>query len=102
MKAAEKQEHEWLELLAEKKQLVSHGYPRLWELRKQVAQMNIELAIKELFKNWKEQDSAFKNKYRSYKSKYLKSLKDKKAEKIGLGKIREMLLEAGYKEDWKK
>jgi hypothetical protein len=95
MKAGEKQEHEWLELLAEKKQLVSHGYPRLWELRKLVAQMNIDLAIKELFKNGKEQDPIFKNKYRSYKSKYLKSLKDKKAEKIGEGKIKEMLAGSG-------
>jgi phosphopentomutase len=62
--------------------------------------MTIDQAFKELIKNWKEQDAPFKNKYRSYKSKYLKSLKDKKSEKIGLGKIREMLLEAGYKEDW--
>jgi hypothetical protein len=64
--------------------------------------MTIDQAIKELIKNWKEQDKEFKNKYRSYKSKYLKSLKDKKAEKIGEGKIKEMLLEAGYSETWSK
>jgi hypothetical protein len=64
--------------------------------------MTIDQAFKELIKNWTEQDSTVKNKYRSYKSKHLKSLKDKKAEKIGLGKIREMLLEAGYSETWSK
>lgn len=60
--------------------------------------MTIDQAFKHLLENWKNQDKGFKDKYRSYKSKYLKSLKDKKAEKIGRWKIIEMLEAAGYVE----
>lgn len=60
--------------------------------------MTIDQAFTHLLKNWKDQDKEFKDKYRFYKSKYLISQKDKKREKIGEGKMREMLLEAGYKE----
>lgn len=66
--------------------------------------MTVEQAFKHLLDTWKDQDKDFKDKYRSYKSKWLKSQKDKTAEKIGDGKIREMLLAAKYKvkpEDWK-
>jgi hypothetical protein len=59
--------------------------------------MTIDQAFKHLLNNWKNQEKEFKDKYRSYKSKYLKSQKDKRAEKIGEGKMKEMLIEAGYK-----
>ncbi len=67
------------------------------ELYKEIKKlMTINQAFEHLLNNWKEQQPEFKDKYRSYKSKYLKSLKYKKAEKIGQGKIFEMLEAAGY------
>lgn len=60
--------------------------------------MNLAQAFKHLLKNWEKLPQKFRDKYKSYRSKYLRSLKDSEAEKIGESKIREMLLEAGYKE----
>ena len=64
--------------------------------------MTLIEAFNDLLANWTEFNKDFRDKYRSYRSKYNKSLKDKKAEKIGEGIIREMLLKAGYSETWKR
>lgn len=63
--------------------------------------MTLTEAFNDLLNNWKELPKEFRDKYRSYRSKYNKSLKDAKAEKIGEGIMREMLLKAGYSEVWK-
>jgi hypothetical protein len=60
--------------------------------------MTIAQAFNHLLQNWPDQDQEFKNKYRSYRSKYLKNKKDPKAEGIGKWKIIEMLEAAGYVE----
>lgn len=57
--------------------------------------MTIHEAFKELLDNWSNQPKEFREKYKSYRSKHLKGV-----EPIGIGKIREILLEAGYKENW--
>lgn len=77
-------------------------YPRLdIALNDIFYSMTLEQAFEGLLKKWKDQDSTFKAKYKSYKSKYLRSKRDKKAEKIGYGIMREMLLQAKYVECWK-
>lgn len=98
IKDTEIREWEWLELLAENKQLVRQGFPRLRELRKLMSTMTIPQAFKHLLDKWTDQDQEFKNKYRSYRSKYLKKIKDPKAEGIGYWKKVEMLEAAGYVE----
>lgn len=60
--------------------------------------MTILQAFEHLLKNWESHQKEFRDKYRSYRSKYLKSLEDKDAEKIGRWKIVEMLVESGYAE----
>lgn len=59
--------------------------------------MNLEEAFKELIDGWSNVSTEYKNKYRSEKSKFL-SGKDF----IGEKKMRKMLIEAGFVEEWKK
>lgn len=59
--------------------------------------MNLEEAFKQLIGDWGDLPADFKNKYRSEKSKFL-SGKDFVGEK----KMRKMLIEAGFQEEWKK
>jgi len=64
-----------------------------------VAQQDIiNKAFNQLLKNWESQPKEFRDKYRSYRSKYLKNKKDPKAEGIGYWKKVEMLEKAGYVE----
>jgi hypothetical protein len=60
--------------------------------------MTIMQAFNNLLKNWKEHPKEYRDKYRSYRSKYLKNKKDPKAEGIGRLKMIEMLEAAGYLE----
>lgn len=64
--------------------------------------MTLEESFLHLIENWKQQTPEYKEKYKSYKSKYLRSQTDSETESIGEGKMREMLLNAGYKENWSK
>lgn len=57
--------------------------------------MTINQAFKQLLNNWKKHPKEYRDKYRSYRSKHLS-----KIEPIGIGKMREMLLKAGYNENW--
>jgi hypothetical protein len=57
--------------------------------------MTIEQAFKKLLSEWEDLPKEYRDKYRSYRSKHLKG-----EEPIGVGKMREMLLKAGYKENW--
>jgi hypothetical protein len=66
-------------------------------LRYVIIGMTIEQAFEHLLGNWKNQSTEFVTKYRSYKSKYLKSKGDKTSEPIGERKMKEMLEKAGYK-----
>jgi hypothetical protein len=66
--------------------------------------MTIEKAFNHLLKEWEDQPKWFRDKYRSYRSRYEKS-KGMKAKEIiekryyvGTDKMREMLLKAGYTE----
>jgi hypothetical protein len=61
--------------------------------------MNLMEAFEHLLKNWESQAPEFVQKYKSYKSKYL-AKKSGRGEGIGEKKMREMLVEAGYTEEW--
>lgn len=60
--------------------------------------MTIQQAFKNLCDNWEDQPKEFRDKYRSYRSKF----KAKNTREVGHRKMREILLEAGYKEKWTK
>jgi hypothetical protein len=58
--------------------------------------MTIDQAFEHLLNKWKEQKKDFRDKYRSYRSKFQSG----KFKEVGHRKMREILLEAGYKENW--
>lgn len=58
--------------------------------------MTIQQAFKHLTDNWKEQPKEFRDKYRSYRSKFKAGNK----REVGFRKMHEILIEAGYKENW--
>jgi methanogenic corrinoid protein MtbC1 len=62
--------------------------------------MTIEQAFKHLLENWKDQDTEFVTKYRTYKSRFLNA-SGKQTKKVSEEKMIEMLREAGYKVDIK-
>lgn len=62
--------------------------------------MTIEQAFKHLLENWKDQDTDFITKYRTYKSRYL-NRSGNQTKKVSEEKMIEMLKEAGYKVDIK-
>lgn len=57
--------------------------------------MTLERAFDELLKNWSAQEKDFKDKYRSYRSNYIN-----KTNFVGVKIKREMLMEAGWDENW--
>lgn len=57
-------------------------------------------AFEHLIENWLKQKPEFIQKYKSHKSKYLSHKSDNKREGIGEKKMRKMLHEAGYTEEW--
>ena len=57
---------------------------------------NIDKELDKLIANWHEFPTDYKEKYKSYKSKYLKKKKDVKSSGIGYWKKIEMLEVAGY------
>jgi hypothetical protein len=59
--------------------------------------MTFEKAFQHLIDNWEKLPKEFRDKYRSYRSKFLAG----KITEVGIGKRREMLLASGYKENWK-
>lgn len=60
--------------------------------------MTIQQAFKNLCDNWEDRPKAFRDKYRSYRSKFQAGT----FKEVGHRKMREILLEAGYKEKWTK
>lgn len=56
--------------------------------------MKLHKAFKHLVKNWNNQSDEFRNKYRVYKSRFLND------GPVSDSKIREILIEAGYSEEW--
>lgn len=63
--------------------------------------MTIQQAFKHLLDNWGNQDVKYVTKYRVYKSRFL-NLSGNQTKKVSQDKMRQMLLEAGYKENWSK
>jgi hypothetical protein len=59
--------------------------------------MDIIEAFTKLIDTWEKQPSDFRNKYKSYKSKFLAG----NFREVGHRKMREILIEAGFKENWK-
>jgi hypothetical protein len=61
--------------------------------------MNFQEALNDLFAKWSEQDMGFVKKYKSYKSRHLNN-SGRMKKKVSKDKLSQMLIEAGYKEDW--
>lgn len=70
--------------------------------------MTLIEAFNDLLANWDKLPKEFREKYKSYKSKYenqdkkTKEVKKKSMVYVGQSKMREMLIKAGYSETWKK
>lgn len=63
--------------------------------------MRWEQALEDLFNNWDKQDSEFIKKWKMYKSRHLNK-SGRQTKKVSKDKLSEMLLEAGYTENWTK